>query len=174
MPESKQYLESQDSNLELMTKVIQFLVDYEKTNGEEFPNTSWSTTSLIPNYYISDPHELYYDWVEIYPNFFKWVSILANRRVNLRDIYHSVRRIRIFRQKIQQTSNTPTLEFTIQDIQDEADSWKEINTTKQMLYTIEVSMLQSIENKTDPCETCRFTEKVLGIKTEKCDCVRTA
>jgi hypothetical protein len=76
-----------------MKKVICFLLGYHAEHGKFFPNTSWSTTNLCNGYYIRDPRDLFYDWVDAYPDFFIWVSVLANRRVNLRGIYHSVCRI---------------------------------------------------------------------------------
>ena len=86
-------MNSEASNKELLKNVVDFLVKYWLEHNEHFPNTSWSTTLLVQGYQIKDPRELYYDWVDTYPEFFTWVSILANRGLNLRGIYHSVNRI---------------------------------------------------------------------------------
>ena len=76
-------MDSNESTEDLIRKVIYFILNYELENNEPFPNRSWCTVNLVNGYYIKNPRDIFYDWVDIHPKFFTWVSVLANRRIDL-------------------------------------------------------------------------------------------
>jgi hypothetical protein len=103
-------MDSNESTEDLIRKVMYFILNYEIEHNQPFPNTSWFTTDLVKGYYIKNPSDMYYDWVDHYPEFFTWVSVLANRRVNLYSLYKTIRSLN--------TNNIRELNEQISDVRE--------------------------------------------------------
>lgn len=105
-------MDSHESNEDLIRKIIYYVVNYEVESGKKFPDSNWWTINLVDGYYIQHPREMFYDGAGMHPDFYAWVSILANRRVRLRDIQRTIYEImrafrlnhpRIIREDIEET-----------------------------------------------------------------------
>ena len=81
-------MDSNESTEDLIRKVMYYVINYEVESGR-FPDSNWWTVDLVSGYYIEHPSEIFYG-SEQHPEFYSWVSILANRRVNLRNIQKAI------------------------------------------------------------------------------------
>lgn len=84
-------MDSNESTEDLIRKVIYYVINYEVESGRTFPDSTWWMVNLVDGYYIEHPREMFfYESVGQHPEFYHWVSILANRRVNLRNIKNAI------------------------------------------------------------------------------------